>query len=540
MGPSITAYSIGILAMATLCAHAQPAFSNAISLGAVNIAGLTEPSGLAASRNNPGVLWTHNDVGDTPRLFAMATNGSFLGNYNLTNGSHVDYEEIALGPGPVASVQYLYIGDIGDNKSERSSIVIYQIPEPAVYLRQATNPPALPLKGRRAITLRYPDRAQNAETLMVDPLSGDVFIATRTNVSRVYMATKAQLEAGGTVTLSFVRQFPFEIATAGAISPTGGEIVMRQLDVAWLWTRAPGQPVTNALAGPMYPIPVVGRPLEPNGEGISFDPIGRDYFTISDSAPPQQLNYFRRVSPYAFRPPRTLVSAGSMWRYLDTGTNLGAGWRVVGFDDSHWNSGEGQLGYGDADEYTTVNYGSSASSKHITTYFRKTFTATNLANINRLELRLVFDDGAAVFLNGTQIALLNLTNGATFNARATNTQEALEDTWFTIPVDSTLLAETNILAVEVHQASASSDDLSFDAQLIAHELVPPQILSSSRHTNGFAFTFLAATTNATVEFSTNTVSWATIGLAPVTNGIGAYRDVGVSNAVSGFYRVLMP
>src|SRR5688500_1849449 len=115
MGPPITAYSIGILAMATLCAHAQPAFSNAISPGAVNIAGLTEPSELPAIRNNPGVLCTHIDVGDTPRLFAMATNGSFLGNYNLTNGSHVDYEEIALGPGPVASVQYLYIGDIGDN-----------------------------------------------------------------------------------------------------------------------------------------------------------------------------------------------------------------------------------------------------------------------------------------------------------------------------------------------------------------------------------------------------------------------------------------
>ena len=529
---------VSIACINSLCA--QPTFSNAVSFGTINIAALTEPSGLAASQNNPGVLWTHNDVGDPPRIFALNTNGQLLGTYNLTNGTHVDYEEIALGPGPVPNVQYLYVGDIGDNKLERSSILIYQIPEPAVYLRQtATSTNSFGLRGLRAITLRYPDARYNAEVLVVDPISGDILIGTRTNVSRIYYARKAQLEAGGTVTLTFLRQFNFDVATAGTFSPTGGEMVMRTLDSAWLWTRAPGQSITNALAGPLIPIPVIGRPTEPNGEGVSFDPVGRGYYTISDSAPPQPLNYFHRTSPFAFKHPLPLVTAGSTWRYLDTGTNLATAWHAGDFDDSAWKSGEGQFGYGDADEQTVVSYGPNANSKYITTYFRKHFVVDNPTNISRLELKTVFDDGAAVFLNGTQIALLNLTNSAAFNALATNTQNALEATWFTFAVDPTLLVDgTNILAVEIHQASANSDDLSFDAQLIAHEIVRPQILSMSRQSNGVtALGLLAAATNVTIEGSSNSLSWSPIGSAPVTNGISAFNDCDATNHSRRFYRV---
>src|SRR6185436_13181997 len=119
--------------------HAQPTFSNAVNLGTVNINNLSQASGLAASRNNEGVLWTHNDAGDSARLFALDTQGRRLGTYTLPNSSNVDYEDLAIGPGPVPNVQYLYVGDIGDNDTSRNSIQIYQIPEPAVYLRQSTN-----------------------------------------------------------------------------------------------------------------------------------------------------------------------------------------------------------------------------------------------------------------------------------------------------------------------------------------------------------------------------------------------------------------
>src|SRR2546430_1371493 len=119
---------------------------------------------------------------------------------------------------------------------------------------------------------------RSPETLMIDPLTGDLFIATKqTTVSRIYTATKAELNAGGTNTLHFVREINFNVANGGDISPTGGEIIIRQEDFAQLWIRAPGQSVSNALGGTPISIPVVGRPTEPNGEAIGFDPIGRGY-----------------------------------------------------------------------------------------------------------------------------------------------------------------------------------------------------------------------------------------------------------------------
>src|SRR5258705_8076096 len=104
-----------ILVWSVAPSHGQPAFSNAVNLGTVNINNLSQASGLAASQNNDAVIWTHNDAGDRPRLFALDTHGPHLGTYTLPNSSNVDYEDLALGPGPVTNAQYLYVVDIGDN-----------------------------------------------------------------------------------------------------------------------------------------------------------------------------------------------------------------------------------------------------------------------------------------------------------------------------------------------------------------------------------------------------------------------------------------
>ncbi|KKM69971.1 hypothetical protein LCGC14_1445370, partial [marine sediment metagenome] len=98
-------------------------------------AAINEASGLAASILNSGVLWTHNDSGDSARAFAMDTQGNHLGMYNITGAGATDWEDMAVGPGPTAGVSYLYLGDIGDNDAERDSIDIYRVPKPAVSVR---------------------------------------------------------------------------------------------------------------------------------------------------------------------------------------------------------------------------------------------------------------------------------------------------------------------------------------------------------------------------------------------------------------------
>ena len=169
----------------------------------------------------------------------------------------------------------------------------------------------------------------------------------------------------------------------------------------------------------------------------------------------------------------TLVPAGAVWRYLDTGTNLGTAWRSNTFNDAGWSNGPAQLGYGDGDEATVVNYGPSSTAKYITTYFRRTFVVTNLAPINPLVLRVLADDGPIVYLNGVEVYRTNLPAGLVTNTTlalvALSTPE--EDTFFRTNLSPSLLVlGTNLLAVEVHQQSPASGDLSFDLELLGSDV----------------------------------------------------------------------
>jgi len=169
----------------------------------------------------------------------------------------------------------------------------------------------------------------------------------------------------------------------------------------------------------------------------------------------------------------TLVPRGATWKYSDTGTNFGFAWSAPAFNDSAWRSGPAQLGYGDGDEQTVVSYGPSAINKYITTYFRRSFTVANPAAIAVLTLRVLRDDGCLVYLNGTEVLRSNMPSRAI--SFFTYASTAVEDnTWHEGPVaPSLLVAGTNVLAVEVHQASANSPDLSFDLELVSGS--PPHI-----------------------------------------------------------------
>jgi hypothetical protein len=150
----------------------------------------------------------------------------------------------------------------------------------------------------------------------------------------------------------------------------------------------------------------------------------------------------------------------------------------------------------------------------------------------------MFDDDVAAYLNGTLVALVNLTNAAQFNALATAAQEALENTWFTFPINTALLMEgTNTLAVEVHQVAAGDPDLSFDAQLLAYERSRPEILTTAVSSGGAVTLRLwGSGTSLTIEASSNLTSWAAIGSADLTNGFGVFVDPAVANPECRFYR----
>ena len=164
----------------------------------------------------------------------------------------------------------------------------------------------------------------------------------------------------------------------------------------------------------------------------------------------------------------TVFPYGSTWRYLDDGSDQGTAWRAIAFDDSAWAAGPGELGYGDADEATVVGFidtdpVTAGVQKNITTYFRTTVNVPNPTQFAAIQLTLIHDDGGAVFINGTEVArTANLPAGAIYTAPATASGAS---TSWVLPT-SILAAGENTIAVEIHQVSATSADISFDLQLL--------------------------------------------------------------------------
>jgi hypothetical protein len=163
-----------------------------------------------------------------------------------------------------------------------------------------------------------------------------------------------------------------------------------------------------------------------------------------------------------------LVAPNAVWRYLDDGSNQGTAWRAPGFSDATWSNGTAQLGYGDGDESTVVGYGPNANNKYLTTYFRRTFSVSDPTLFRMLKLRLLRDDGAVVYLNGTQVRTDNMpSNTVTYTTRArVSLDTPYEDTFYESGVPThALVSGDNVLAIEIHQVQTNSTDLSFAAEL---------------------------------------------------------------------------
>jgi len=267
-----------------------PQFVAGVSRGTVQSNDVGEASGIAASRKNANVLWVHNDSGDSARVFAMTTTGTHLGIYNLLAITARDCEDIAIGPGPTPGESYLYLGDIGDNNAAYSTVFVYRVAEPTVSATQ--QPVNVNLTGVQKFTLKYEDGPRDAETLMVDPTNGDLYVLSkRVSQSKVYRVPAAELVTGTTITMRAVAQLPWGWTTGGDISPNGSEVIIRGYFNASLWRRPPGGNLWDAFSGTQYPVPLA---TEPQGEAICFEGNGRGYYTTSEGAH-QPIYYYARV-----------------------------------------------------------------------------------------------------------------------------------------------------------------------------------------------------------------------------------------------------
>src|SRR5215813_6677580 len=93
---------------------------------------IKESSGIAASRRNSNIFWTHNDSGDGPFVYAFDRQGKHRGVWRVAGAKAMDWEDMAVGSGPKRGQSYLYLGDIGDNSKNRDDIVVYRTAEPLI------------------------------------------------------------------------------------------------------------------------------------------------------------------------------------------------------------------------------------------------------------------------------------------------------------------------------------------------------------------------------------------------------------------------
>jgi hypothetical protein len=247
-------------------------------LGKVKPEQLEEISGLAASRLNPDVLWLHND-GDSGQLFAVSTSGK-LAAFLKCRTAIKDLEEIAIGPGPAQGVDYLYLGDIGDNDEKRREIRVARFVEPNLQGRRGLQ---LAVTDAEEIRLSYPNGSHDAEAMFVDPVSGDMFIVTKErDQARLYTVGGAELKVGSVLGLRAAGKLDVEEVSAGAISRDGRQILLRRERQGWLWDRATGETVAEAMEREPKKVPVLGKRQGPNGESIGFTAEGDGYYTVSE------------------------------------------------------------------------------------------------------------------------------------------------------------------------------------------------------------------------------------------------------------------
>lgn len=236
-------------------------------LGTVTNSKINEASGIVASRQYPGVFWTHNDSGDAPLLYAIDATGKYLGQWRVDAAQASDWEDLAYGRCTQNADQFcLYIGDFGNNSKQRQDLAVYKVQEPSVDINAPMPADATTAKAER-FAFRYPTSIGNhdAETLMVAP-DGQLFVMTKGSPTHlVKLPTDINNEQEATLLASYDG---LSTLTGGDLSADGGMLVVRNYLRAWVYQVQDVNALTDALS--VSPT-IIRLRAEPQGEAITFD-----------------------------------------------------------------------------------------------------------------------------------------------------------------------------------------------------------------------------------------------------------------------------
>jgi len=282
-----------LIALLTLLSSGQePKKVDAEQIAILDDKRINESSGLACGLRDPSIFWTHNDSGGEPCVFALDRQGRALAKIRIREAANFDWEDMASGP-DAEGKPTLFVGDIGDNYKVRPSVQIYQISEPAL--------PADPAKEAESEKphiwhLTYPDHPHNAESLLVHPKTGRIFIVTKTDDGRCAIyACPQKLVADKAMVLEKIADLDFpptprtgkrpkdaSQTTAASFSRDGSHLVIATYSRLHEWEIAAEEPLSVALKRPAR---ILVPPLIPQMEAVCYDADGNYLWFTSERLP---------------------------------------------------------------------------------------------------------------------------------------------------------------------------------------------------------------------------------------------------------------
>ena len=252
-------------------------FKPAVAAGVINNKVINEASGIVMSLQDKDFFWTHNDSGDDARLFLVSTDAEYRFTCTVANIKNRDWEDIAIYNDSNSGKSRLYIGDIGDNNAVYPFCNIYIIDEPSV---KSTSD--ITISKSEKIIYKYSDGRRDAETLMVDPVNGDIYIVSKreTNVNIYRIAYPYSFK--DTMTAEKMLTIPLNNFVGGDISRDGSEILMKTYQKIYYWPRKKGKTIIEALSQKPIEIPYQ---IEPQGEAICWSADAKSFYTLSEASP---------------------------------------------------------------------------------------------------------------------------------------------------------------------------------------------------------------------------------------------------------------
>ena len=200
--------------------------------GSIGSREIRESSGVAASRCQENVLWTHNDSDDGPFIFALDPQGRNLGTWKVANSENVDWEDIAAFKDTDGRC-YLLIADTGNNYRKRNVLKIYRVEEPSVTNKslETRRRNSLLTEPAENFSFSFEDGAHDAETILVHPASGNIYLVTKniTSAAGVYKLEPFHTTPDQTaikVGNISVPAVPNGLITGGDISPDGRRVAV--------------------------------------------------------------------------------------------------------------------------------------------------------------------------------------------------------------------------------------------------------------------------------------------------------------------------